>query len=332
MQFRSLRVEKEGLGASRVSSVTLDELSPGQIVIEARYSSLNYKDALAVTGKGKILRNFPMNAGIDVAGVVYSSQHPSFHIGDEVLVTGCGLGEVHDGGFSEFVRVPAEWVIPLPSGLSLREAMIYGTAGFTAGLCLHRLLQNDQTHDKGPILVTGASGGVGSLAVAMLAKIGFEVWAVSGKPEAKDFLLELGAKEVLSPEALALGKRPLESVRFGGAIDNVGGELLEGILRHVNLWGNIASVGLAGGSSFQATVMPFILRGVSLLGISSTNCPLQLRREIWAKLAGAWRPRNLENFVNSEIGLENLVSASESLLDRKSRGRALVVLGRSAEV
>ncbi len=332
MQFKAFRVSGEGLNQGKLVHLDLDELSQGQVVIETRYSSVNYKDALAVTGQGKILRGFPRNAGIDVAGVVYSSQHPSFHIGDEVLVTGCGLGEIHDGGFAEYVRVPAEWIVPLPSGLSMREAMIYGTAGFTAGICLHRLLLNDQTPDKGPMLVTGASGGVGSLAVAMLAKLGFEVWALSGKADAKDYLLDLGAKEVIQPADLNLGKRPLESIRFGGAIDNVGGELLEGVLRHVNLWGNVASVGLAGGASFHNTVMPFILRGVSILGISSTNCPMQLRREIWGKLAGAWRPKDLEAFVTASIPLEEVENASHRLLERRSRGRTLVVMGAGAQL
>lgn len=303
-----------------------DQLSPGSVLIEAHYSSLNYKDALAVSGQGKILRQFPLNPGIDVSGIVYESSDPRFQKGEPVLVTGCGLGEGHDGGYAEYVRVPGDWVVSLPSGLNLKEAMIYGTAGFTAGLCLHRLLTNDQVPAKGPLVVTGASGGVGSLATAMLSKLGFDVLAVSGKEEAVERLRALGAKDVLRPEQLELGTRPLESVRFGGGIDNVGGSLLEGILRHVNLWGNVASVGLTGGHEFKSTVMPFILRGVSLLGISSNNCPMPLRLEIWNKLAGAWRPAHLESFVQGTMSLHEIPAWSEKMLQRQTTGRHLVKL------
>jgi acrylyl-CoA reductase (NADPH) len=326
MEVRAYRIQKEGLNQGQLVTLPLEQLSEGNVVIEARYSSLNYKDALAVTGQGRILRKFPLNAGIDVAGLVLRSADPRFQTGDPVLVTGCGLGESQDGGFASHVQVPGDWIVPLPSGMSLREAMIYGTAGFTAGLCVHRLLVNDQTPDKGPMVVTGASGGVGSLAVAMLSKLGFEVIAVSSKTSSVDFLKGLGARQVTKPEELALGKRPLESVRFGGVVDNVGGTLLEGLLRHVQLWGNVASIGLAGGAELQATVMPFILRGVSLLGISSANCPMPLRREIWSQLSGALRPSNLETFVHQEIPLEGLAQASQDMLARKTEGRSLVAI------
>lgn len=326
MAFRALRVLKDGVNQSQLVNMELDQLAPGNVLIEAAYSSINYKDALAITGRGKILKKFPANPGIDVAGVVKESDDPRYPVGMSVLVTGCGLGENQDGGLSQFVRVPADWVIPLPAHFSPRDAMIYGTAGFTVGICLHRLLLNDQTPDKGPMVVTGASGGVGSLAVAMLAKLGFEVIAVSGKQEQKEKLLELGATRVMRPEELELGQRPLEAVRFGGAIDNVGGSLLEGILRHINLWGNVASVGLAGGHVFQATVMPFILRGVSILGVSSTNCPRPLREEIWQKLAGEWRPKSLDVFVSRELSLDAVQEAAEQMLDRQTTGRTLVRL------
>lgn len=326
MEFQAFRISEEGHNKGRIVSMHSDELSPGNVTIEVHYSSLNYKDALAITGQGKILRQFPLNAGIDVAGIVHSSSDPRFEKGEPVLVTGCGVGETSDGGYGGYVRVQGDWVVSLPSGLNLREAMIYGTAGFTAGLCVHRLLVNDQTPEKGPLIVTGASGGVGSLALAILSKLGFEVLAISGKEEAISRLRELGAREVLKPEALALGSRPLEGVRFGGGIDNVGGALLEGILRHVNLWGNVASVGLTGGHEFKSSVMPFILRGVSLLGISSTNCPMPLRREIWQKLAGAWRPALLESFVQSELGLEQLEAQATAMLQRRTSGRSLVKL------
>jgi acrylyl-CoA reductase (NADPH) len=326
MTFLAFRVLKEGLNQGRLVHMQTDELAPGSVLIEASWSSINYKDALAISGKGKILKKYPMNAGIDVAGVIKQSDDPRFPAGMSVLVTGCGLGENQDGGLSQMVRVPGDWVIPLPKDMALREAMIYGTAGFTVGICLHRLLLNDQTIDKGPMVVTGASGGVGSLAVAMLAHLGFEVIAISGKAEQKNALFELGAAQVLQPKELNLGQKPLETVRFGGAIDNVGGSLLEGLIRHTNLWGNIATVGLAGGHAFQSTVMPFILRGVSLLGISSTNCPMPLRQQIWQKLAGEWRPRSLENFVHRELLLDDVETAAEQMLNRQSTGRTLVRL------
>jgi NADPH2:quinone reductase len=326
MAFRALRVLKEGVNQSQLVNLELDQLAPGNVLIEAEWSSINYKDALAVTGRGKILKKFPSNPGIDVAGIVKQSDDARYPVGMPVLVTGCGLGENQDGGLAQYVRVPADWVIPLPTHFSPRDAMIYGTAGFTVGICLHRLLRNDQTPDKGPMVVTGASGGVGSLAVAMLAKLGFEVIAVSGKDEQQDRLRDLGAARVMRPEELELGQKPLEKVRFGGAIDNVGGPLLEGLLRHVNLWGNVASVGLAGGHALQATVMPFILRGVSILGISSTNCPRPLREEIWQKLAGEWKPKSLDVFVSREIGLDAVTFAAEQMLDRQTTGRTLVRL------
>lgn len=325
-EFKAYRVTEEGPQRGHVTKMRKDQLTPGSVLIDAHYSSLNYKDALAVTGQGKILKRFPLNPGIDVAGVVAESSDNRYQVGDSVIVTGRNLGEAHDGGFAEQVRAEGDMIVPLPKGLSLRESMIYGTAGFTAALCLHRLLVNDQEPSKGPIVVTGASGGVGSFAIALLSKLGFEVIAVSGKTEIAPRLKSMGAHKVLRPEDLQLGGRPLEEVRFGGAIDNVGGTLLEGILRHVQLWGNVASVGLAGGPQFSSSVMPFILRGVSLLGISSNNCPTPLRRQIWAKLAGEWRPPELERFVAQELRLEDIEEASRSMLDRKTVGRHLVRL------
>lgn len=324
MSFRAFRVLEQGLGKGRLLQMEEAELSEGDVVIDVAYSSVNYKDALAVSGKGRILKAYPLNPGIDAAGTVRRSNVPDLKPGDKVLVTGCGLGETKDGGFAERIRVPRDWVVPLPPELSLKEAMIFGTAGFTAGICAHRFLVNDQTPDKGPIVVTGASGGVGSLSIAILSKLGFEIIAVSGKPEMASELKALGASQVVRPESLALGSRPLESVRFGGIVDNVGGKLLEQLIPHVNLWGNVASIGLAGGSEFQATVMPFILRGVSILGISSANCPLPLRRQIWEKLAKDWRPRDLQNFASGEIGLDDLAGFADRMLNRQSQKRTLV--------
>lgn len=324
MSFRAFRVLDQGLNKGSLQYMDEANLSEGDVVVDVLYSSVNFKDALAVSGKGKILKSYPLNPGIDAAGTVRSSKVPAFKAGDKVIVTGCGLGETKDGGFSERIRVPADWVVPLPSGLSLKEAMIYGTAGFTAGLAAHRFLVNDQTPDKGPIVVTGASGGVGSLSVAILSKLGFEVIAVSGKREMKDELKAIGASKVFHPDELELGSRPLESVKFGGVVDNVGGKLLEQLLPHVNLWGNVASIGLAGGSEFRATVMPFILRGVSILGISSANCPRPLRLAIWKMLAGGWRPHDLSSFEAGEIALEEVPAFADRMLGRQSHKRTLV--------
>ena len=325
--FKALRVyNEEGIVSNRVETIKLEDLGAGEVVIKSAYSSINYKDALGATGVGKILKSFPLNAGIDVSGQVISSDDPKFKEGDKVLVTGCGLGEVHDGGYSEVVRVPSSWVVPLPDSLSLREAMIYGTAGFTAGLCVNRLKHNGMVPGKGPVVVTGASGGVGSLAVSMLAKQGFEVIAVSGKEAQYDRLKELGASQVVSIDQLELGKSPLGKGRFGGAIDNVGGAVLEGILSHVNLWGSVASVGLALDYKFSATVMPFILRGVSILGISSTNCPYELRQQVWKSLSDELKPGDLESYVSRVCKLEDLNQAFNDMLDRKTTGRMILEL------
>lgn len=323
--FRALRMrDVNGAMHGAMEQLSEADLDQGDVVIAAHYSSINFKDALGVTGKGKIYKKTPIVGGIDVAGIVATSKDSRFKEGDPVLVTGCGLGENHDGGYAERVRVPADWIVPLPKGLTLWEAMAYGTAGFTAALAIHRMLVNDQTPDKGPILVTGASGGVGSLAIPMLVRLGFEVTAVSGKPEMTGYLKQLGATNVSSWEALQVGARPLESARFGGAIDNVGGEMLAGILRHVNLWGNVAAIGLAAGPQLATTVMPFILRGVSLLGISSTNCPMPLRRELWRKLAGDWKPTMLESMVTETVKLSAALPRFEAMLARKTHGRIVV--------
>lgn len=306
---------------------TLNDLDAGDVVIAAEYSSINYKDALGATGRGRIFKKFPIIGGIDVAGKVVSSTDARFKPGEAVLVTGCGLGESHDGGYAEVVRVPADWVVKIPEGLSTYQAMIYGTAGFTAGIAMERLLANGQSPNEGPIVVTGASGGVGMMAIAMLSRLGFPVIAVSGKKEFTDTLKTLGAQQVMRPEDLQLGSRPLESTKFGGAIDNVGGLLLEGILRHVNLWGNVASIGMAGGAEFKATVMPHILRGVSILGISSTNYPNSKRAQLWKRLATDLRPANLEGMVTETISLGDLTDRFTKMLARQTHGRTVVRCG-----
>ncbi|MCB9084999.1 MAG: YhdH/YhfP family quinone oxidoreductase [Bdellovibrionaceae bacterium] len=323
--FRSFRVyESDGKICGRLEATELEQLDPGNVVIQSHYSSINFKDALGATGAGKILRRFPMVAGIDVAGQVLRSEDPRYKVGQEVLVTGCGLGEDHDGGYSEVVRVPGDWVVPIPEGLTTKEAMILGTAGFTAALCLHRMEQNGQASDQGPIVVTGASGGVGLLATQILSQVNYRVLAVSGKSDSHKLLKDMGAIEVLEPGELDLGSRPLEKARWAGAIDNVGGDLLSGLIPHIDLWGNIACVGMAGGHSLKATVFPMILRGVSLLGISSTNCPMPLRQTLWKRLAQEWKPHALQQTLSKTVTLDNLEEGFASILQRKNWGRILV--------
>jgi NADPH2:quinone reductase len=325
MSFQACRVfDDTGYPQARVVSMEPAELRPGDVLIRARFSGLNYKDALAVTGRGKILRRFPLNAGIDVAGTVESSSDDRFKPGDAVLVNGMGLGETHDGGFAEIVRVPGDWIVPLPAGLSAFEAMALGTAGFTAALALYRMEQLGQQPGQDPIVVTGASGGVGSIAVSILAARGYPVLAVSGRAAHHAYLRELGASAVKTPEELQLGSRALESARFAGAIDNVGGTLLAGLTRHVGLWGNIASVGNAGGPELETTVFPLILRGVSVLGISSTNCPMPLRAQVWNRLGTDLKPGHLDAIVSGRIPLAAVPEAAQRLLDRGVRGRIVV--------
>ena len=326
--FRACRVFSEaGSAAARVVSMDLDELSPGEVVVRVAFSSLNYKDARAVTGRGRpIMRRFPLNAGIDLAGVVERSSDARFSPGDEVIANGMGLGESHDGGLAGYARVPADWLMPLPAGLTLRDAMALGTAGYTAALCVHRMEVNGQTRAMGPVVVTGATGGVGSIAVRILSARGYPVIAVSGRPEHHAWLGELGATEARTVEQLELGGKPLDTTRFGGAIDNVGGSLLARLLPHVAEWGNVASVGLAGGAEYEATVYPFILRGVSLLGASSANSPMWLRREIWRRLGDDLRVDDVERCVTRAIGLDQVVPTAVALLDRQLVGRAVVAL------
>lgn len=323
--FWALRIhDSGGQPYAKLQQLSVDELSPGEVTIEVHYSGINYKDALAGSGKGRILKSFPLNGGIDASGIVIDSKDSRFQRGQEVLVNGCGIGESFDGGYSEVLRVPGDSVVPLPQGLSLKEAMILGTAGFTAALALHRMEQNGQKPELGPILVTGASGGVGSFAVQLFSQSGYEVHAVSGKHEAIRYLKNLGASQVIPPEELNLGSRPLEKVRYGGAVDNVGGELLSRVLACVQLWGNVASIGLAQSADLQTTVMPFILRGVSLLGASSNNCARDVRHQIWRDLGSKWRPKHIESIVSRTVGLKDLTEAFEDLLHRRVHGRILV--------
>jgi len=306
---------------------TIDDQSDGDVVIRVAWSGINYKDALGGTGKGKILREYPLNGGIDAAGTVVRSDSEKFSDGDEVLITGCGLSETRDGGYSEYLRVPSKWLVPLPKGLTLREAMLLGTAGFTAALSLWRIEANGQTPDMGPIVVTGASGGVGSIAIDILTRAGYEAHAISGKVEQFEWLRSLGAKQCISRNELYWSEKPLDSTHWAGAIDNVGGDMLSGLTRVIKPWGSIASCGMAGGIGVKTTVMPFIIRGIGLLGINSAGCPYAIRRELWARLADAWKPAHLDRIENTEAPLDGLGPHFETALEGGSLGRVVVRVG-----
>lgn len=323
--FRAYRIHRnDGRIAARFDQVTLDDLTPGEVVVRVRYSDINYKDALAATGKSPILRKYPLAGGIDLAGEVVNSTDPRYSPGQPVLVTGCGLSETQDGGYSEYSRLQGDWVIPLPDGVSLLDAMRLGTAGFTAALAIYRMEQNGQTPGKGPVVVTGASGGVGSLAINMLAGRGYEVVAISGKPQADNYVLALGAAKILRRQEIDLGSKPMEAVKWAGAIDNVGGELLTWLTRTVDFWGNIASVGLAGSHELKTTVMPFILRGVNLLGINSSATPRDVRLEVWKRIATDLRPAELERIADKVVDFDELPAQFDDYIEGRVIGRTVV--------
>jgi len=327
-RFRAFRIHTEGGRiVARFDEITLADLSPGEVVIRVTHSGINYKDALAATGAGKILRRYPLVGGIDLAGVVESSADPRYRAGEGVLVTGCALSETHDGGYAQFARVQGDWVIPLPAGMSAFEAMALGTAGFTAALAIHRMEHNGQRPQGGPIVVTGASGGVGSVAVDMLATRGYRVIAVSGKAAAAAYLKDLGAHEVLARQQLDLGSRPLETARYGGAIDNLGGEYLTWLTRTVDFWGNIASIGLAAAPELHTTVMPFILRGVSLIGINSSATPREWRLAVWQRIGTDLKPRHLQQIVTRTIDFAELPEAFPAYVAGAVTGRTVVRIG-----
>ena len=326
--FKAFRIhETAGNISALFEDLTLDALTPGEVVVDVQYSDINYKDALAATGAGRILRRYPLVGGIDLAGVVRSSGDTRYQRGDPVLVTGCGLSETFDGGYAEVARVAAESVIPMPAGLDAFRAMALGTAGFTAALAIHRMERNGQSPGRGPVVVTGATGGVGSLAIDMLAGSGYEVIAVSGKPESSDYLKSLGANKVVARGDFPLGSRPLEPTRYAGAIDSVGGDTLAGLTRQMDFWGNIASVGLAGGMELRTTVLPFILRGVNLLGINSSATPRSERLEVWARIATDLKPRHLERIAHRTIPFAELPGAFQAYIDGRVTGRTVVKIG-----
>jgi acrylyl-CoA reductase (NADPH) len=325
--FRAFRIHQAGKGVeARLETVTLDELGEGEVVVRGHYSSINYKDALAATGKGRILRRFPLVGGIDVAGEVVSSTDARYAPGDAVLVTGCGLSEEHDGGYAEYARVRGDWVVPIPAGLDARSVMQLGTAGFTAGLAIHRMEHNGLAPDKGPVIVTGATGGVGSLALDMLAGRGYQVTALTGKAEAADYLRALGAAEVLVRGEFEMGTRPLEKAMWAGAVDNLGGETLAWLTRTMDWWGSIASIGLAQSHELHTTVMPFILRGANLLGVNSVATPRPLRLEVWERLATGLKPQHLDKIAHRTVTLSELPAIFDEYIDGQVRGRTLVDL------
>jgi len=326
--FPAFRIHKEDTKIhGRVETLTMNDLPIGEVTIRAAYSSVNFKDALAATGTGNIIRRFPLTGGIDVSGLVVSSTDDRFREGDQVLVTGYEFGTGHDGGYAGYARVPAEWVYPLPEGMDLYQAMALGTAGFTVALCIQRLEDNGQTPDMGPFVVTGATGGVGCLAIDILSNLGYEVIAITGKDSAHAFLKELGASRILDRNQISFSGPPLEKAQWGGAIDNAGGDMLAWLTRSVRPWGNIVSVGLAGGSQLNTTVMPFILRGVSLLGVTSSGCPTRFRKHHWQRLGSDLAPRHLNRIVTRCVELDELPGVFDDMLNGKAIGRTVVKIG-----
>lgn len=324
-QFKAFRLEQtsDGVSSSFVD-LGIDDLSEGDVVIRVTHSTINYKDALAATGKARILRTSPLVGGIDLAGVVERSEDPELDPGTPVVVNGCGLSETRDGGYAEFARVPAEAVVPLPAGMEPLAAMQIGTAGFTAALAIHRMEQNGQLPDQGPVVVTGATGGVGSLAIDMLDARGYDVVAVTGKKDAADYLREIGAGDVLLRDDIDVGSRPLEKTLWAGAIDNVGGETLGWLCRTVGYGGNIASVGNAASIKLETTVLPFILRAVCLLGINSVDTPRDLRLATWRRIGGDLRPRHLARIATNVIAFEDLPGAFDAYMQGTVTGRTVV--------
>lgn len=327
--FHALVVNKEEDEFSiEIQKLTLQDLPEGEVLIRVHYSGVNYKDSLAAIPNGNIVTKYPFVPGIDLAGVVVSSEDSRFQEGDEVIATSYEIGVSHFGGYSEYARIPAKWVVPLPKGLSLKEAMIIGTAGFTAALSVQRLEENRVTPEKGAVLVTGATGGVGSFAVSILSTLGFKVEASTGKESEQAYLKQLGATSIISREEVFDGKiRALGKQKWAAAIDPVGGEQLASLLSQIYYGGSVAASGLTGGTKLPTTVFPFILRGINLLGIDSVNCPMETRLELWDRLATDFKPANLEQFIQEEVTLEQLPTVLPTLLKGQARGRILVKLG-----
>ena len=326
--FRAYRIdERDGKITAGFEQLALDDLTPGDVVIKVSHSTINYKDALAATGAGKILRRYPLTGGIDLAGAVVQSEDPELQPGTGVLVNGCGLSETVDGGYAEYARVDRNSIVPLPEGMSAHHAMQIGTAGYTAALAIHRMEQNGQLPENGPVVVTGATGGVGSIAIDMLDGRGYEVVAVTGKAAEDEYLKSLGARRVLLRNDIDLGKRPMEKAQWAGAIDNLGGDYLTWLTRTMNYGGNIASIGLAASHELNTTVLPFILRAVCLLGINSVDTPRDLRLAVWSRIGGDLRPRHLDTIGHTTLSFDELPGAFQAYLDGAVTGRVVVEIG-----
>ena len=325
--FKAFLIEEiEGKTKSGLVNVDESLLDAGEVTIRVAYSSVNYKDALAATGAGRIIRRFPCIGGIDLSGIVEESSDPRFKAGDQVIATSFDIGVAHHGGYAEIARVPGDWVVPLPEGLALFDAMALGTAGFTAALAIVRMEENGLAPNKGPVIVTGASGGVGGLAIDMLAKLGYSVTALTGKESQTDYLRRLGASEVMLRSSLDLSHiRPLAKAVWAGAVDNLGGDVLAWIASSMKPGGTIASIGLAAGTTLNTTVMPFVLRGVSLLGIDSGYVGEPYRQRIWQRLATDLRPRNLLEMTRT-ISLNELPDVFDGFLKGAAHGRVVVAV------
>jgi putative YhdH/YhfP family quinone oxidoreductase len=325
-----VRKDVSGNVAATIERITIADLPPGDVLIRVAYSSLNYKDALATQAHPGVVRSLPHIPGIDCAGTVEESSTPKFKRGDEVLVTGYDLGAGHWGGFSEFVRVPADWIVPLPNGLTVRDAMIYGTAGFTAAQCVTAIVDRGILPERGPVVVTGGTGGVGSLSIAILAKLGYQVEAVTGKTEHHAWLRKLGAKQMLGRDDVVDDTdRPLLAARWAAAVDTVGGNPLATLLRSVDYRGCVAACGLVAGVNFNTSVYPFILRGITLAGIDSAKCPRPERIQMWEKLSGPWHLSQLDEIAD-EITFDELPDRVKKILAGKIVGRTIVAPQTSA--
>ena len=326
-KFRAYRIDlRDKKVIAEFCTLNIDDLTDGEVIVRVSYSTINYKDALAATGAGRILRKYPLNGGIDLAGTVVSSEDHRFSEGDAVLVNGCGLSETLDGGYAEYARVPADAVIAIPDGLDAEQAMQIGTAGYTAALAIHRMEQNGQSPENGPVVVTGATGGVGSIALDMLDGRGYEACAFTGKKDQDDYLKSIGARRILLRNETDFGSRPMEKAEWAGAIDNLGGETLTWLTRSVDYGGNIASIGLAQSFELNTTVLPFILRAVCLLGINSVDTPLALRQQVWTRIGSDLKPRHLDRIGGRTITFDELPDAFQAYIDGTITGRTVVAI------
>ena len=324
-KFKAFLIEEAEKGVnSSFKTIDTADLDPGEVLIKTAYSSVNFKDALAATGAGKIIRRFPCVGGIDLSGVVVESSSDEFKVGQEVIATSYDIGVAHHGGYAEYCRVPAKWVVPMPAGLDLFSSMALGTAGFTAGLAVERMEHNGLNPDAGPVLVNGATGGVGGIAIDILSALGYDVTAMTGKPDQSDYLKSLGAAEILDTASLDLAKiRPLGRETWAGVVDNLGGDILSWLASTVKVGGAIASIGLAASFKFNTTVMPYILRGVTLAGIDSVNAEMEVRRKVWGRLATDMKPKNLDKIVTT-VAFDDLPATFEAVMQAKMRGRSVV--------